>query len=171
MKKITMRQKKLLLTLHICFSGIMLGGSVAFFIFSLTAASTCKQGVLEACYTAMHLLADTSMRASTIGTVVTGVLLSVLTHWGLLRYYWIIAKEALTLVTIGLGVVGMYVWSLRGLTIVTAEGAGALHDAAFVVNGRYMMVGIVLQLLSLIALMALSVFKPWGKRKSEARPA
>ncbi|MBO9610220.1 MAG: hypothetical protein J7639_29950 [Paenibacillaceae bacterium] len=165
MKPISMGGRKLLLTLHIIFSAIMLGGSVAFFIFSLVAASTHDMSILEACYRAMHLLSDTSMRASTIGTVITGVLLSVWTHWGLFRYYWIVAKELLTLVTIATGLYGMYVLSLRGLTMMH-EGVGLVAGAAFETNRLYLMTGIVIQLVSLVAMMALSVYKPWGKRKA-----
>ena len=119
-----------------------------------------------ACYTAMHTLAKTSVRASTIGTIVTGVLLSVWTHWGLFRYYWIIAKEVLTLVAILLGPVAMYVWTLPAVSLAWAQGLEAMGNPAFIVNSEKLWIGIVLQLLSLILLFLLSVFKPWGKRKS-----
>ncbi|MEF3308077.1 hypothetical protein PV433_04085 [Paenibacillus sp. GYB004] len=112
----------------------------------------------------MLVLAQSSVRASTIGTVVSGVLLSVLTHWGLLRYYWIIAKELLTVVAIGIGMVGIYVWSLQAADISGAEGMNALHDPAFLANRLYLIAGIVCQIVSLAGMFVLSVYKPWGKR-------
>ncbi|MGM0714540.1 hypothetical protein [Brevibacillus parabrevis] len=166
MYKLGMKGKKWLLFLHLLFSAIMLGGAVLFLVLSIVAANTDDAGVFAACYTAMHTLAKTSVRASTIGTIVTGVLLSVWTHWGLFRYYWLIAKEVLTLVTILLGPVAMYVWTLPAVSLAWAQGLEAMGNPAFIVNSEKLWIGIVLQLLSLILLFLLSVFKPWGKRKS-----
>ncbi|PTM59670.1 DUF2269 family protein [Desmospora activa] len=164
MGKLTVKQRKWLLSLHLLFAAILFGVTVAFLILTLTAANTRDPEVLQACYTSMHILAKTSVRASTIGTVVTGILLSVLTRWGLFRFYWIIAKEVLTLFSIGLGVVGMVVWTLQGITMTTATDFHA-SNPAFIVNQQQLLVGIILQIIFLIAMFLLSVFKPCGKRK------
>jgi hypothetical protein len=82
----------------------------------------------------MHMLAKTSIRASTIGTVVTGILLSVWTNWGLFRCRWIIVKEILTILSIGLDVVGMYFWTLKAAALTSAEGLNTLQNPAFTVN-------------------------------------
>ncbi|WP_202079823.1 hypothetical protein [Caldalkalibacillus salinus] len=165
MQNIGLRARKLLLTLHILFASIMFGVTVVFLILSIAAAASSDRDILMAAYTSMHLLAKTSVRASTIGTVITGVLLSVVTHWGFFRYHWLILKEGLTVLSIGLGMVGIYVWSLNGLTIVESQGIGALENPEFLVNRTYLFIGIGLQLVSLIAIFLLSVLKPWGKRK------
>ncbi|RAV09410.1 hypothetical protein [Paenibacillus contaminans] len=165
MKRLTITQKKWLLSAHILFSAIMFGVMIAFLILSITAAATKDESILEACYTGMLILAKTSVRASTIGTVATGIALSLMTHWGLLKYYWIIAKEALTLVSIGLGVVGIYIWTSRAADFVAAEGIGAMQSADFLSNRFYLTAGIVLQIVSLGAMFVFSVFKPWGQRK------
>jgi hypothetical protein len=161
--------RKWLLTLHLLFSAIMLGGAVAFLIMSITAASTSDEGMLKACYTMMHILAKTSVKASTIGALVTGILLSMMTQWGLFQYYWIIAKEVLTLLSILLGPIGMYSWTLKAVTLTTAEGLNVLQDPVFIVNNNQLWVGIILQVISLSAMFVISVFKPWGMRKKQAK--
>jgi hypothetical protein len=158
--------RKWLLTLHLLFSAIMLGGAVAFLILSITAASTSDEGMLKACYTSMHVLAKTSVKASTIGALVTGILLSMLTKWGLFQYYWIIAKEALTLLSTLLGPIGMYLWTLKAVTLTSTEGLIVLQDPVFIVNNNQLWVGIMLQIISISAMFVISVFKPWGKRKN-----
>ncbi|MBD2868240.1 hypothetical protein [Paenibacillus arenilitoris] len=168
MKRLALTPKKWLLALHLLFAGIMLGVTVVFLVLSIAAANTDSGDILKACYNGMHILAESSVRASTIGTVVTGILLSVLTHWGLFKYYWLIAKELLTVLSIGLGVVGMYEWSLKAVTIVTAEGLGAWQNPTFAVNNGQLVTGIVLQIASLAAMFVLSVFKPWGPRKARS---
>ncbi|WP_408107305.1 hypothetical protein [Brevibacillus sp. B_LB10_24] len=162
-----MKQRRFLLFLHLFFSSIMLGGAVLFVVMSIRAAVTDDEQVLKACYTVMHILATTSVRASTIGATVTGILLSVLTHWGLFRFYWIIAKEVLTLVTIGIGIVGMYFWTLGAFSVTAAEGMAALHSPVFIANIQQLYAGIALQVASLVAIFLLSVFKPWGQRKQK----
>jgi hypothetical protein len=162
--KLTQAGRKWLLTLHILFASIMFGVMVAFIILSITAAGTKDEGILTACYSSMLLLAGTSVRASTIGTVITGVALSLFTHWGFVRYYWIIAKEMLTAVTIVLGVGSIYIWTLRAFEAADRLGASALLDMNFQVNRLFLFWGIGAQVVSLAALFALSVFKPWGRR-------
>jgi uncharacterized membrane protein len=164
LKKITRWQRSLLLTLHLMFSGIMLGNMAVFLILNLAAAATSDPDVFRACYRVMHILADSSVRASTIGTVVSGVLLSVLTHWGLVRYYWIIAKELLTLAAIAINFVGMHVWTLRAVRLSAAAGLDALQNPQFTANRLYLLAGIIVQISSLVAIFLLSVYKPWGKR-------
>ena len=167
-EKCTVTQKKWLLTLHILFAAIMFGVMVAFLILGITAANTTNVDVLQACYNSMHILAKTSVRASTIGTLVTGILLAVLTKWGLFKFYWIIAKELLV-IAIGLGVFGMHSWTLQAITLVSQDGAAVLENPSFIVNNEQLFVGIVLQIISLVALYLLSVFKPWGLRKKEKK--
>ncbi|NUK31868.1 hypothetical protein HT574_17850 [Parageobacillus sp. VR-IP] len=169
MKKIGLTPKKWLLTLHILFAAIMFGVTVTFLVLSIAAAVTTDEGVLKASYTSMHLLAKTSVRASTIGTVVTGVLLSLLTHWGFFRYYWIIVKELLTILSIGIGMVGIYLWSSKAASIASVQGMESLQNPDFLVNRTCLFIGISLQIVSLIAMFILSVFKPWGKRERKSK--
>ncbi len=170
MGKLSVTQRRWLLTLHLLFSGIMFGVAIVFLTLSITAANTNDEGVLKACYTSMHVLAKTSVRASTIGTLATGILLSVLTQWGLFKFYWIIVKEGLTILSIVLGPIGMYFWTLKAVTLTSAEGLGALQDPSFIVNSGQLRIGIILQILSLAAMFVISVFKPWGSRKQKNRP-
>jgi hypothetical protein len=170
MGKLGVKQRRWLLTFHVLFAAIMFGVAIVFLILSLTAANTTDEGVLKACYIGMHVLAGSTVQGSTIATLVTGILLSVLTQWGLFKFYWMIAKEGLTLVSILLGPVGMYYWTLKAVTLTNAEGLGALQDPAFHVNSNQLWIGIFLQILSIAAMFVLSVFKPWGQRAQKKRP-
>ncbi|QYR20361.1 hypothetical protein KZ483_21465 [Paenibacillus sp. sptzw28] len=72
MNRISIVARKWLLTLHLLFSAIMLGVTIAFLMLSIKAAATDDEGVLKACYTSMHLLARTSIKASTVGGQASG---------------------------------------------------------------------------------------------------
>lgn len=163
MKTVSPGTRKLLLAVHLLFSGILLGCTVAFVAMDITALTANDGTALGACYRIMHLLARTSLRASTIGSVASGVLLSVLTPWGLLRFRWIVGKELLSLLVMALGLYGIYAWSLDGLHAVTDEGIGALNDSGYQADSLKLGFGIALQTVSLVLLFLLSVFKPGGR--------
>jgi hypothetical protein len=166
MPKLTITQRKWLLILHLIFIAIWFGNTVIFLILSIAASLTTDENVVLSSYTIMHLLAQTSGRASIIGSVVTGILLSLFTKWGLFKFKWIIAKEILTLLSVGIGIVGIYYWTLHAFTMVSLEGIAAFQNQSFIINNYQLFGGIILQILSLAAMIVISVFKPWGRRKN-----
>ncbi|MCP1309870.1 hypothetical protein [Paenibacillus tyrfis] len=85
-------------------------------ILGVVSATTGDSGVLSACYTVMHLLSTSSLRA---------------------------------------------------VTLIPASGMDVWQQPDFVVNNVQLWGGIVLQVLSLAAMVVLSVWKPWGRRKQK----
>jgi hypothetical protein len=166
MKQLSITQKRWLLSTHLLFSAILFGVTVVYLVFCITAATTNNQNVLESSYRMMHVLTGTSGRVSIYGTVVTGILLSVFTKWGLFKYKWIIVKEILTIFSIGIGIFGVYYWSLNAFTIVSSVGMDGMQNQTFIKNNIQLYIGIVLQIIFLATMMIISVFKPWGRRKS-----
>lgn len=159
MKHLSLTQKKWWLTAHILFSAIWLGVTVTFLILSISVLITNDIGTIKAYYLSMLRLEQTAGRVSIIGTVITGFLLSILTKWGLLKFYWIIFKEIITLICMALGFLFIYFWTLKGFN----DSDKFLSDAFFV-NHYQLMTGIVLQIIFLTTLFIISVFKPWGQR-------
>ncbi len=134
----------------------MFGNMVTFIVLSITVATTKNISLIDSCYTVMHVLSNSSIKASTIGTTITGILLSVTSKWGLFKFNWIIVKEILTTFLIGLNLWGMYVWTLDAL-----NGTGS---NILLISNFTLWVGIIIQLVSLIFIFAISKYKPWGKR-------
>lgn len=154
--KLSITNRKVLLIIHILFSAIMFGNMVTFLILSITVATTENMELVESCYQIMHVLSQTSVKASTIGATLTGVLLSVFTKWGLFTYYWIIVKQGITLLLIGFNLLGMYAWTLKAWN--------HFEQISMSMDQPELWIGIIIQIVSLILLFAISVFKPWGKR-------
>ncbi|MBM7553354.1 hypothetical protein [Thalassobacillus pellis] len=160
---LSIKPRRWLLIFHLLFCAIMFGNMVTFLLLSIAASSTEDSNLMEACYQIMHLLSETSVRASTFATIITGVLLSVWTKWGLFKYYWILAKEGLTLLLFGLNVWAMEAWTNRALTKVTST----TFPTTSAIVQLDLWVGIILQLFTLILIFAISVFKPWGRRRQK----
>lgn len=158
-----MTSKRGLLTVHILFAAIMFGNMVTFLILSITAATTENAQLIKSCYQIMHVLASTSVKASTIGTTVTGILLSIWTKWGLFQFYWIIAKQIITIMLIGFNLWGIYAWTLQALSRVET----ITDQTNMFMLQIDLWIGITIQIISLIFIFTISVFKPWGRRKQQ----
>lgn len=167
MKTMTLFERKWVLIAHLLFVVACLGHSILFLMFSLIALTTSDVEVLKVCYTAMHLVDRPFVPISALGMVVTGVWLSVRTHWGLFKYQWLIVKEVATVACIVLGIVGVKGWTMKAVTIVSEKGSDVLHNPELTVNGGLLLTGFAFQSIAMSALVAISVFKPWGRRKGK----
>jgi hypothetical protein len=143
-------RKKIILIAHILLSAIMVGNMATFLILSITTVTTKDPSIVKGSYTVMNILAHTSIRASTIGATVTGIILSVTSYYGLFTFWWVMVKEVLTVMLIGINLWGIYTWTLTGLE---TQQSLALWF------------GIIIQLISLVFMFVISKYKPWGKRK------
>lgn len=143
--------RRWLLSLHVLFVAVWLGTVMSLLwlsIATLTAPGGTNPG--EGLRFLLFLL-DRPVRVSALGTAVTGGLLSVLTHWGLVRHWWLIAKQIVTVCSLGLSLVGLSL---------TVERAFAGNS----VDAPTLLVGIATQIVALATVVVISVFKPWGKR-------
>ncbi len=91
------------------------------------------------------------------------------TSWGLTRYWWIITKGILTFGLILIGTALLGPWQLRLLDL-SSRPANGLSGPYDTIRMLFKAVGF-LQVLWLIAILAISVRKPWGKRIAEQNVA
>ncbi|TJY44143.1 hypothetical protein E5161_01740 [Cohnella pontilimi] len=131
-------------------------------LLTLVLPNTQDRDLVVSVYRSMHILAAGPLRTTTLVAILSGGVLAVLTRWGLFRFNWIIAKQLLSIVVIGIGLIAIYQLTLKGVTIV--EGDIADGGSRLDVNNHRLLVGAVLQMISLFALYVISVFKPWGER-------
>lgn len=86
---------KLLLSAHIIVSIGWLGIVFAELVLGVVALTSDTTEVSDALYLSMEVV-NVAFLPAAIATIVTGVLLSMGTKWGLLRHYWAVTKLALT---------------------------------------------------------------------------
>ena len=164
-KRLSIKQKNWLLSLHLLFIVGWMGGAMCMLVLGIYGVNAEQGEQLYITYDIMHAVDEVMLKYSAIGTLVTGVLLSVKTHWGLTKHYWIIVKEAVTVGLIMFGVFGLSDWLGEAVMITATEKAGALQDPEFVLNSRRLIAGAAINILWMAVLIAISYFKPWGKRK------
>jgi hypothetical protein len=147
--------RKLVLLLHVTSSVGFLGAVAAFLALAIAGATADASGAI-ALYQAMQVVTWQVIVPLAFATLVIGVVQSLGTAWGLIRYYWVIVKLVLTVVAIA-------VLMLQTQTVDALAAAARAGDFTGMTGARFSMMlhGSGGMLVLLIATV-LSVFKPRG---------
>lgn len=138
-----------LLLLHVVASVGLLGQGWVLVVLNLTALNTDDGELARAAYELMSVLVFAGGIPLSMASLVTGLILALGTHWGLLRHAWVFAK--LLLLT-GVILVGSFLFTPELL----AEAGPPYPDAL----QRTQVAVVSAQVLMLLTATALSVYKP-----------
>lgn len=92
------RLRKFALALHIAFSGGWIGAVFGYIALDVTAATSQDVQTLRAAYLAMELIAWYVIVPLALASLLTGLVMSLGTRWGLFRHYWVLISFLLTLI-------------------------------------------------------------------------
>ncbi|MCX5417604.1 hypothetical protein [Streptomyces sp. NBC_00059] len=159
------RARKLALTAHVTASVGWLGAVAVFLALAITGLTSQDAQTARSAYVAMDVTGWTVIVPLSIASLVTGVVSSLGTSWGLLRYYWVTVKLTLTLLATGALILHMPPIShIAHAATDTGWSAGefdALRTQLVVQSGAALLV--------LLVATALSVYKPQGRTRYGAR--
>ena len=150
--------RKLALTTHVTSSVGWLGAVAAFLALAIAGVSSQDPEVVRAAYLAMHLTTWFVIVPFSLADLLSGIIQSLGTTWGLFRHYWIVTKLLLTVfATIILLVHTQPIARVASVAAATTVAAGDLRQL------RLQLVGDACgALFVLLVSTALSVYKPWG---------
>lgn len=158
--KLSPRLRKFFLTLHVGTSVGWLGASMGMVVLSVTGLVTRNPELRHHAYAFMHIFDLTIVIPLVVLSIVTGLVVSFGTPWGLIRYWWVLVKFVLALGIVAFAGVRENFW-VRGLVARTAEDRGAdLGGVDF-----WLTVCMVAFCVALWTATTLSIYKPWGKTK------
>ncbi|MFJ8596113.1 DUF2269 family protein [Streptomyces sp. NPDC093598] len=149
------------LVVHVIASAGWLGLSLGLLALGITAATDGSPATVEASVRAMKLFADWLLLPAAFLTLLSGLLLSLGTVWGLARYRWVYTKFWLTLATTTATVFALRPGVNSAVTAVAA--GGPLPDAGDVLFGP------VVSLSAYVFMTVISVLKPWGPTRRGRR--
>ena len=154
----TQRLSKFMLTAHITFSVGWIGTVSAFLVLAV-AGIVGSSLMVRACYIAMELIAWFVIVPFCFASLLTGLIQSLGTSWGLFRHYWIVVKLFLTLIATIVLMLHMqpisYLSKMASETILSAADLRDLRIQLVADAGAALLV--------LLATTTISVYKPWGK--------
>ena len=94
----TPRLRKLVLTAHIAASIGWIGADAAFLALAIAGLTSQHGQLVQAAYLAMEVIAWYVIVPLSLASLLTGLLQSLGTKWGLFRHYWVLAKFLIALV-------------------------------------------------------------------------
>lgn len=164
------RTRKGVLAVHIVSAGAWIGIDVVMAVVIFTALLTDNASTKALCYRALELFAVWPLITTGLLCLASGVILGLGTKYGLVRYWWVAIKLALSILLIVLVPV-----ALRPEVIEKAEQGRqfAAGETVSLAVGSLIFPPIVSPTLLLVAFV-LAVFKPWGlirKRQARSRDA
>lgn len=152
------RGKRLTMSVHLIVSLGWLGAVLAYLALAVTGLVSRDAEVVRGAYGAMTLVGWAVIVPLSLAALVSGLVKSVDTPWGVLRYWWVCAKGVLTVGGIGVLLSHMQaVTRMSDLAMTTALSPTALR-----LERVQLVVHAVGGLLLLSGLTVLSVYKPWG---------
>ncbi|WP_437719525.1 hypothetical protein [Sorangium sp. So ce448] len=161
--------RKLALTAHVTSSVGWLGSVAAFLALAIAGLTWQEAPTVRAAYLAMDLITWLVIVPLSLASLLTGVVQSLGTPWGLLRHYWVMFKLLLTVVATG--VLLLHTRPIHYVASVAAETALSGRDLRQV---RIQLVAdATAALVTLLVATALSVYKPrgvtrYGRREQRA---
>ena len=162
--------RKLLLTAHITFSVGWLGAVAAFLALAIAGLTGRDVQMVRAAYSAMELTARFVIVPLAFASLLSGLIQSLGTSWGLFRHYWVLIKLLLTsfATIVLLAKMPLIGYAARR----AAEATSSTTDLRTV--GIQLTVHAIGGMLVLFVITALSVYKPWGltrygQRKQQER--
>ncbi|MGH3714923.1 MAG: DUF2269 domain-containing protein [Micromonosporaceae bacterium] len=157
--------RKALLTVHVTVSVAWIGVDLVLLALATAGLVSQDADLLRAGYVAMGLLADTVVVPVAMATLVTGVVLSLGTPWGLVKYRWVLVKFVITMV-----MATAMVFALRPALNAAAARAldvplARLPELGVGSPGIDVLVAPSVAMALLLIATVLSVFKPWGRTR------
>ena len=147
--------RKFALTVHLTCSVGWIGAVVVYLALGVTAVSSPDTQTVRAAWTAMEVTGWWVLVPLAITALLTGLVMSLGTHWGLFRHYWVLISLALTLLCTVVLVLHMPTVSAM------ANMARQMDDADLRALGGDLFHPAV-GLLILLAITVLNIYKPAG---------
>jgi len=156
----TSRVRKFALTAHVTSSVGWLGAIIGFIAHAVAGLTSQDVQTVRSAYLMMDLTGWFVLVPLSLASLLTGVVQSLGTAWGLFRHYWIIAKLSITV--FATVVLLIYMQTLDKLASVAARTTFSSADFSGH-QGASPLIHASVALLLLITCVVLSVYKPWGK--------
>lgn len=162
--------RKLALTVHVTTSVGWLGAVAAFLALAIAGLTSQDAQMVRAAYLAMELTTWFVIVPLSLAALLSGLVQSLGTTWGLFRHYWVLVKLLLTIIATAVLLLKTrpisYVASVATKTTLSSADLRGLRSELVVHSGGGLLV--------LLVIATLSVYKPWGttrygRRKQDER--
>lgn len=153
--------RRFTLTAHVVFSVGWAGAVIGFLVLAVAGLISSDTETARAAYVAMYLTCWFAIVPLAFASLLTGLIQSLGTEWGLFRHYWVTIKFLLT--TFATAVLMVHT-QLIGL-VAHAAANGALHSPEMGAARGQLVIAAGAGLAVLLVITALSIYKPRGRTR------
>ncbi|AUG79423.1 hypothetical protein CFP65_4695 [Kitasatospora sp. MMS16-BH015] len=164
--RLSPRARKGAVIAHVVSSVGWLGLMLCLLTLGLAGLLTDRAETLRSAYRVLPLLGDALVLPLSLASLLTGLVLSLGTPWGLFRYHWVTVKFWLTLAATAASAFALTARLHEAARLVERHPTGGIAEL-HLGSTRYELVIIPAVALSVyLAEVVISVAKPWGRRRS-----
>lgn len=153
--------RKFALTTHIAFSVGWLGAVAGFLALAVAGLTSQDIQMVRAAFLAMNVTGWYVILPLCLASLLTGLVMSVGTKWGLFRHYWVTVKFLLTIIST-LILFG-FTQTLNNIGVLAANMTIPIDELRNLSQSPVIHSGG--GLLVLLVITTLSVYKPWGRTR------
>jgi hypothetical protein len=163
--------RKLALSAHLTVSVGWIGAIAAYMALDVTVATTQDTGLLRAAYLVMDSIVSHVIVPLAFASLLTGLVMSLGTNWGLFRHYWVVISLVLTVIATLVLLVEQQV--ITSFADVAADPTASSDDLRELGSTLVHSVG---GTIVLLVILVLNVYKPGGitrygwRKDQEQRP-
>jgi len=155
--------RKMNFTAHVTSSVGWLGAVASFLVLSIAGLTSRDAEIVRGAYLSMNLVGQFIIVPLSLAALLTGLVQSLGTQWGLFRHYWVLVKFLLTiLATIAL-LLHQFTAVAGAARRVSGAASGTLPEVGRL--GTQLVGDASLAVLVLLVITILGVYKPWGRTR------
>jgi hypothetical protein len=155
--------RKLNLTAHVTASVGWLGTVASFLVLSIAGLTSPDAEIVRGSYLAMNLIGQFAIVPLSLAALLTGLVQSLGTHWGLFRHYWVLVKFILTVLATILLLLHQFTAVTGAARRVSGNAPGTLPEVGQL--GTQLVGDAGLAVVVLLGITILAVYKPWGRTR------
>lgn len=163
--RLSQKKKQLLVAIHVIAVASWIGGTLGMLLLGLYLKSAVNGEQLAYTLSSMEVIDENLLKYPALLTLLSGILLSVWTQWGLVKHYWVTIKLGLTIVTIMIGILFLDNWTASLANMISEMGFVTLQNETFQTTWLSIIITASFNLLCLLLMVFITYFKPFGKIK------
>jgi hypothetical protein len=165
MAKLSLKQRHWVLSFHIMSAALWTGGVISLLLVEWYNRDSQAGVVLTAFDRIVNEIDHWIIIPGATGSISTATLLCWGTNYGFTKFYWTIVKWISTVALMVFGSFFLDPWGVKAEAISATEGLKALENIVYQFNTQGVLIGGGANFLCLLAIVIISVLKPWGRRK------
>lgn len=167
--RLNQKKKSILVAIHVLSVASWIGGTLAMLLLAVYLQHGANGEQLLYTMASMEVIDENLLKYPALLTLITGILLSVWTQWGLGKHYWVVIKFVLTIVTILIGIFFLNRWTAGLGELIENMGFFALQNEEFQSTWISIVVTSSFNLFCLAFMTFITYLKPFGKVKKDRK--